>query len=441
MKGAKKGISLLLAVLLASLLAGCSSGGGSSGASPSGEASSGKGGKIKLTVTSSMTDETRMKLMDETIKIFNKKRPDVEIEFSPSPWSEYAQTLKLAFSSNSGQDVVYVDDSMQQMLQKNNYLMDITEDVKSRGWIDKQLPGAVDFNNLRTPGKYYSVPFIMAPVVVYYNKDIFSKLNLTPPKTLDEFNAILAKVKAAGYVPMENGGLQNAPLLWSVFNIVYGKAPWDDVKKFYFQQGATPAFEQAFVSALTQVDDWIKKGYYRKEDASIDGASNPSNYAKGQTAMVLSGDWDLAAYKDTGVPTGVFVFPQVNPNQPHTIVNAVDGGWALNAKLSPEKKQAAIDFIDTFMDPEVVKLWVEGGSTSTVKFDASTANVSEMQKELADQVATTKMGFFLDNAVPGLLDVMIKQTQRMQFGQATPQEVWNEIYNEYQKLIAAAKSQ
>jgi ABC-type glycerol-3-phosphate transport system substrate-binding protein len=141
------------------------------------------------------------------------------------------------------------------------------------------------------------------------------------------------------------------------------------------------------------------------------------------------------------VPTGVFVFPQVNPNQPHTIVNAVDGGWALNAKLSPEKKQAAIDFIDTFMDPEVVKLWVEGGSTSTVKFDASTANVSEMQKELADQVATTKMGFFLDNAVPGLLDVMIKQTQRMQFGQATPQEVWNEIYNEYQKLIAAAKSQ
>ncbi|QJD86204.1 ABC transporter substrate-binding protein [Cohnella herbarum] len=430
----------LLVILAIAVLAGCG-GAGNSDSSPSKGSEGSSKEKIKLTVTSSMTDEARMKLMDETIKVFNKKRPDVEIEFSPSPWSQYAQTLKLAFSSDSGQDVVYVDDNMQQMLQKNNYLMDITDAVNSKGWVDKQLPGAVDFNNLRTPGKYYSAGFIMAPVVVYYNKNIFTELGVTPPKTMDEFNGILEKAKAAGYVPMENGGLQNSPLLWSIFNMVFGKLPMDDIKKFYFQEGATPAFEQAFIDALKQANDWIQKGYFRKEDASLDGASNSVNYAAGKTAMVVSGDWDLGGYQATNVPTGIFAFPQIDSSLPQTIVNSVDGGWALNAKLSEEKKQAALDFIDVFMDPEVVKMWVEGGSTTTVKFDSSTASLSDMQKELNEAVKTTSMGFYLDNAVPGLLDVMIKQTQMMQFGQSSPEQVWNNINAEYQKLVKAANGQ
>ena len=432
-----------LSVMLVSLV-GCSSNnadnaGASSGASAS--ASSGSG-SITLTVTSSMTDEARVNIMNETIKIFNQTHPNVKIEYSPSPWSDYAQNLKLSFNSGAGQDIVYVDDTMQQMLQKNNYLMDITEDVKSRGWIDKELDGAIDFQNARTPGKYFSVPYMTAPVVVYYNKDIFSKLNLTPPKTMDEFNAILAKAKEAGYVPMENGGMSNTPKMWSVFHMLYNQVPMEDIRKFYFQQGITPEFEKAFVAALNQVDEWQKSGYYRKEDASIDGSAVPTYYAKGQSAMVLGGNWDIPTYEGTNVPTGAFPFPQQDANsQTHAIVNATDGGWALNAKLSDEKKQAALDFIDTFMNPDVVKLWYEGGSTPTIKADMSGAQASELKKEVDQAIQGTQMGFFLDNAVPGLGDVLNKQLQMMSFGKATPEQAWQGIKQEYEKLIAAAQGQ
>ena len=68
---------------------------------------------------------------------------------------------------------------------ENNYLMDITDDVLERGWIDKSVPGSIEFNNLRTPDKYYSASFLMAPIVVYYNKDIFKEIGAEVPKTVE----------------------------------------------------------------------------------------------------------------------------------------------------------------------------------------------------------------------------------------------------------------
>ncbi|QMV44030.1 ABC transporter substrate-binding protein [Cohnella cholangitidis] len=424
-----------LSVLLVGLV-GCASNNADNAGASSGS------DKITLTVTSSMVDEARVNTMNETIKIFNQTHPNVTIQYSPSPWSEYAQNLKLAFNSGAGQDIVYLDDTMQQMLQKNNYLMDITDDVKSRGWIDKEVEGAIDFQNARTPGKYYSIPYMAAPIVVYYNKDIFSKLNLTPPKTIDEFNSILAKVKEAGYVPMENGGMSNMPKMWSVFHMLYNQTSADDIKKFYFQQGITPEFEKTFTAALNQVKEWENNGYYRKEDASIDGSAVPTYYAKGQSAMVLGGNWDIPNYEGTNIPTGAFAFPQQDANsQSHTIVNATDGGWALNAELSAEKKQAALDFIETFMNPEVVKLWYEGGSTPTIKADMSGAQVSDLKKEVDQAIQGTQMGFYLDNAVPGLYDILNKQMQMMSFQKNTPEKAWDEIKQEYDKLSAIAKGQ
>lgn len=433
-------IFLLSAIMLTSIV-GCSKDAeGSKDAAGATATGSASGEKIKLTVTSTFNDETGMKGMKETIKVFNETHPNVEIEFSPSPWADYAQNLKLAFNSDSGQDIVYVDDTMQQMLQGNNYLMDLTAYVKSHGWTEKVVPGAIDFNNSRTPGKYYSVPFMAAPVVVYYNKDIFNKLQLTPPKTLDELNAVMDKAKAAGLVPMENGGMSNNPKMWTLFHMLYNQVSMDDVKQFYFQKGITPAFEKGFVDSLNKINDWVKKGYYRADDASITGDAVPTYYAKGQSAMVLGGNWDIPTYEGTKIPTGAFAFPKTNANSTtHTIINPSDGGWALNAKLSPAKKQAALDFIETFMNPKVVKVWYENGATPIVNADLTGANVSDLKKEVDKATEGTQMGYYLDNAVPGLGDIVIKQLQLMSLQKSTPDQAWTQIKSEYDKLVKAAQ--
>jgi raffinose/stachyose/melibiose transport system substrate-binding protein len=433
-RGIKRTLTAGLVLALAFTAVGCSS---SNGNTSAGSTSGPK--KIKLTVSSTMSSNDRIKMMDETIKVFNKKHPEIEVAYT-AVGQDYNKNLKLSFSSGEGDDVVYLDDINQQMLQQNNYLMDLTSEVQSKGYLDKQIPGAVEFNNIRTPGKYYSVPFLMAPVVVYYNKDIFKKLNLTPPKTVDEFQTILEKAKAAGYTPMENSGLSNYQLMWTVYSLLYGNVDMKEVNDFYYQKGATPAFETAMVSSLSKVEDWVKKGYYRKDMASIDDSALLPLFSKGESAMMVDGDWNLPSYVDMKkVDVGVFPFPRVNPDMPNTIVNATDGAWALNAKLENDKKQAALEFVDIFMDPEVTKIWSEGGLTSSVKHDESTYKLSPLKQELNKAVADTKIGFYLDNAVPGILDVIAKETQRMMLAQITPQQTWDNIKKEYEKLVKQAQ--
>lgn len=443
----RKVIPMVLLLSLVASLIGCSSGSkGTDSQSPATSASAAPpaasggdpGKKITLTVTSYLNSEERIKMMDETIKIFNQKHPNITIDHK-ADGGNYEQNLKLAFSSGEGEDLVYVDDAKQQMLQKNNYLMDITEDIKSRGWSSKQISGAIEYNNLRTPDKSYSVPFLMAPVVVFYNKDIFKNLQLTPPTNMDEYNNILEKVKAAKKIPMENAGLNNFNLMWSYFSLLYGQVSKEDVDKFYYVKDTTAPLEKAMISSLTTINDWVKKGYYRKDMSSIDYNNIPTLFAKGETAMVVDGDWNLPAYKDLTFPVGVFSFPQTDAKLSNTIVNATDGAWALNAKLTPEKKAAALDFIDNFMDPQVVKIWTEGGLTSSVKVDSSSFNLPPLRKELNEAISKTSIGFYLDSALPGFTDVVVKETQKMMLGETTPEVCWKNIKTEYEKLKTQAK--
>lgn len=446
----KKVLSIVLAVvLLTSVFTACGSSSGGeqatttsaagdqSQASSTGEVDKGKvdtNASFELSFITSMTDDSRTKLLEATIKKFNEKWPNVKVVNDST--GDYGQKLKLAFSSGEGYDLPYLDDLNQQTLQKNNYLMDITQDVLERKWIDKEIKGAVEFNNLRTPGKYFSVPFLMAPVVVYYNKDIFTKLNAQPPQTYDEFLSICDKAKAAGYVPMENSGVNNYNLLWAAYHLIFTKVSMEDVNKWYYVKETTPAFQDAFTFALKQSSEWVKKDYFRKGYTATDPNNIISLYGQGKTAMLVSGDWDLPTIEQTNIPTGVFAFPRVDTNLPKTIVNATDGAWALNAKLPAEKKAAALDFIDTFTSPDIIKMWYEGGLTPAVKFDASQAKVSPLKAELNKAVEDTQIGFYLDNALPGFLDVLTKQTQLLELNKVTPEECWKQINEEYEKLKA-----
>ena len=370
--------------------------------------------------------------MQKTIEKFNQKWPNVKINYEAV--ADYSTNVKLAFSNGDGPDIVYVADIDQQMLQKNNLLMDITEDVIQRKWLNKQFPGSIEFNNLRTPRMFYSVPFIAAPVAVFYNKDIFAKLQLQPPQTLDQFNTICQKVKDAGYIPLENGRLSNFNLLWMIFHIVMSKAPLQDVQDWYYGHKTSDKVKEAFIYAFKQTDSWVKNDYFRKDFSSIDYGNTIILYGQGKTAMTVDGDWDLDDIVKTKVPTGVFLFPQAQPSKERYIVNATDGAWALNAKLNPEKKQAALNFIGIFMDTDVITRWYEIGLTPTVKFDNSKSKALPLKQEFNKAVAGSHMGFFLDNCFPGFTDVLTKKTQELTMGAVTPEQCWEELNKEYEKL-------
>jgi len=431
---------LLCAGLVASMLTGCLSPAGNSKQETQAPQSDVPGdsqgadeidynASFELRLMTSLTGDVRTGLIDEATAIFNEKWPNVKIVNETT--ADYAQKYKMAFSSGDGYEIVYVDDLNQQMLMEGNYLMDITEDVKARGWLDKTVEGTIEFNNLRTPGKFYSTAFLMAPVVVYYNKDIFAELGVEIPKTVEELENIMAKAKEAGYIPTECGGDQYHQILWAVESMVLNNAPKEDVDDWYYGVESTENVKNAFINAYEHVMKWYDNGYFREnfEGTKIDDI--PTLFSQGKTAFTLNGDWDLPSFNMSGLNVGAFVFPGFDDSENPYLVNSTDGAWALNAELDPTEKEAALDFIDIFYQDDYAKRWYESGFTLATKTDVTGVETSELQKEIAAATKDTKIGFYLDNVKSGYLDYLIKETQLLTQGKYTPETLWDSLDKEW----------
>lgn len=316
---------------------------------------------------------------------------------------------------------------------EGNYLMDITEDIKARGWLDKTVDGAIEFNNLRTPGKFYSAAFLMAPVVVYYNKDIFQELNVEIPKTVEELEAIMAKAKEAGYIPTECGGDVYHQILWAMESMVLNSAPKEEVDRWYYGEASTDNIKNAFIQAYEHIQKWYENGWFREnfEGTKIDDI--PTLFSQGKTAFTINGDWDLPSFNMSGLNIGAFVFPGFDSSQQPYLVNATDGAWALSSDLTLEEKEAALDFIDIFFQDDYVKRWYESGFTLATKTDVSGIDTSDLQKEIAAATKDTRIGFYLDNVKSGYLDHLVKETQLLIQGQYTPETLWDSLDAEWNR--------
>jgi raffinose/stachyose/melibiose transport system substrate-binding protein len=387
--------------------------------------------KQTITVMSWHHAAHRRELMTKTIAMFNAKYPNITIDHSPV--EDYMQAYKLAFDSGDPPDIVYVDDTNQSMLTRFNYLMDITEIVKEKQWIEKAKPGAVEYQNRRHPQTIYSVPHVSAPRVVWYNKKIFNELGLTIPVTIDEFNVVLAKIKQAGYTPFESSV---RTFLWHIDGLLFGLTPIEDITKWYYLEDSTPTFTAGRLAALRQVEDWVKKGYFRQGIVAVDHNSLNVLFGRGETALYVAGASAARPLNQAGLDVGAFPFPKKSRDFQTTLVDASDSGWAIRANLPDAKLAATVAFIDTFFTKESTKQWVEAGFITTMNFETPDAQIFPQQMAALKATEGAQMGYFLDNAAPGLLNSMEILNAQILMGEISGDEYARRIAAEYEKLKA-----
>lgn len=431
----KRILALMIgAVMLTSILMAC--GNGEQADPPSdGNGAAGEidfNAEFTLRFTGPIHGGERAELLQIAADRLRETWPNVTIANEATP--DWDTDLRLAFSAGDGFEMVYVDDLNQQMLVEAGHLMDITEHVIERRWRERSVDGAVAFNNLRKPGVYYSVPFLMAPIHVYYNKDIFASIDAEIPTTVAEFADVMQMALDNGYIPMESGGDNMFQILWIATSIVQNQAPKDEIDDWYYMIYSSEAVREAFIEAFQIVLDWYQAGFFREGFQGIRLDDVAMMFAMGETAAIVGGDWDLPEIDASGLNVGVFSFPPVvATDEPVTIINAVDGAWALNADLDANQTAAALDWIEIFFDIEYAIMWYELGFSPTILGDYSGAEVSALKTESTLAAAATSMGFYLDNVRPGYLEVMNTGLQRLIMGELTPEELWDVMYEEWNR--------
>lgn len=421
--------AFLITTLLATLLIACKGNDTSSSGNTATEGSKEDITQVKteFRFITAMSDAPRTGVLDTVIEKLKEKYPNVE--FVNDSGEDYNSKAKLAFSSGEGYAMVLTDDLGLAALYQADYLMDITEEIKARGWEDAQLSGATNFYNQRSAAAY-TVGMNYAPVIVYYNKDIFDELNLDIPTTLDEYETVLKTATEQGYIGAEN--CKDNINGWYIQSIVQNKAPFDDILKWYYREESGDSMKDAFIQATEIVKKWSDAGYFRKDYIGIDYGDVPSLFAQGKTAMSLDGNWFLSEYESTGINVGIFAFPGVtSKGDENYIINPVDAAFAIGAHVNETQKAVALDFIDAMMQPETADQWLAVGSIPSLKYDYSNSDISDLTKELLAAISDTQSGFYLDNVKPGFLEGYIKEMQLALTGDQTMEQMWENIDKEW----------
>lgn len=389
----------------------------------------------EVRVLGHLADDARREIFANVAAKLKEKWPNIELVDDSA--NDHGIKLRLELSSGSGPEIFSVDDLLQQELLP--YISEISDIVEERNFVERSLEGALSFNNQRTPGQYYSVPFTMSPCAFFYNKAIFEELELSIPTTFEELEAVMAMIKAeSDYLPLANAGLSNRQILWLLYCYVMNTAGIEDVRAWYFQQSTPETVKNAWIEAFALLKRWCDAGYLGDVETvlGIDHLVYIANvYGKGNVAMTYDGDWRIADFEATGIETGVFPYPGEYGT------NAVDFSWALNKDFDNDPTMRAFfaDFVDAFFDPEIVAQFYEAGYTPSVKFDSEGLTVSPLREEFMANTADQKVGYFLDNAAPGMFDVLTKTSQQVMLGELTPEQAWEQMNDRYEQAVSEAQ--
>ncbi|MBP1754708.1 MAG: transporter substrate-binding protein [Firmicutes bacterium] len=238
---------------------------------------------------------------------------------------------------------------------------------------------------------FHSLPYSPYVVSFFYNKAQFAQAGIDAvPKTWDEFDAVCAKLVAAGLKPFTVDDAYR-DLIYSFYmqraigseacaalaqGTVDSKSKWDD-----------PMVKQM----LTTMEDYAKKGYFSDNiDTNIYPAGQ-TEFALGNATMTINGSWfpsEIANMVDENFQWGEFAIPTVTGSSVPITENNIGGqSFMVNAKT--QNKEAVFELLRYFISNETQQKFTDNGlvpCTNSTDWPASVSDQKVIVESLTSNV-------------------------------------------------------
>jgi raffinose/stachyose/melibiose transport system substrate-binding protein len=399
-------------------------------------------GKITLTVWDQNTDGGIDTAQQQLNQQFEQKYPNITIKRVSRSFTDLKTTLKLALSGNNPPDVVQANQGYPDMgaFVKAGLLRPIGDYAKLYGWNGYYPSSLLKLNSFSSDGKtwqgndLYGVSQTGELVGVYYNKAMLAKDGIaTPPKTLDDLTADMAKVKAAGDLPLSYGDVEKSPGIHvygvvlsalagskAVNDLVAGKSgSWTDAKA---------------VEAAKVIQGWQKDGYITPGGNGVSQDVSTADFGKGASAFHIDGTWNEATLEQS--PDGKDIgFQTLTPAGASTPVTEGGEGlaWAMTSKTKHADAAAAyIDFITNKAASEVL---VKTGNLPTVVPSDDKPASGTLAGDITSQYGTISQSngitAYLDYSTPTFYDTLTAAAQDLIAERVTPAQFTATLQKDY----------
>jgi raffinose/stachyose/melibiose transport system substrate-binding protein len=306
---------------------------------------------VVLTIESWRNDDLAT-WRDKIIPAFEKKHPDIKVKFAPLAPTEYNAALNAKLDAGTAGDLITCRpfDVSLQLFQKGR-LASLNE-LKG---LDNFTPVAKTAWATDDGKTTFCVP--MASVIhgFIYNKDAFDKLAIKPPATMDEFFAVLAKIKADGkYTPLAMGtkdGWETASMGYQ--NIAPNYYKGEDGRKALVA-GKAKLTDAQWLEPMRVLAKW--KPFMADGFEAQTYPDSQNLFTLGRAAIYPAGSWEIPGFeKQANFKMGVFHPPVPKAGDKCYISDHPDIALGLNAK-SPNAVQAKV-FLEWVASTEFATLY------------------------------------------------------------------------------------
>lgn len=294
-------------------------------------------------------------VLQKSVEAWNSAHSDQSIKLDFFANDAYKTKVRTAVGAGEGPTFIYGwGGGVLKSYVDAGQVEDLSSFVKENPEVkERYLPSVL--KNGEIDGKTYALPNNnVQPVVLYYNKEVFDKVGVQPPKTWDELMALVPKFKEAGVAPFSLGGQSKWPdLMWLEYLVerIGGPEVFANIAADKPNAWSDPAVTEA----LTKIQQLVDAGGFVNGFSSIAADSNADQALlyTGKAAMVLQGGWIYQGMKKdagsfvTGGKLGFTTFPTVEGGKgdPANVVGNPSNFWSISAKATDEQKKAALNYV------------------------------------------------------------------------------------------------
>ena len=381
---------------------------------------------------------------------FEQTHPGVKIERVVKTLDDLKITLKLALSEPNGPDVAQVNQGRSDMgaMVQADLLLPLNDYSVQYGWANIFSTSVTSRNSFTPDGKtfgqgnLYGVSPTAEVVGVYYNKGIFAEHGWQIPQTFEEFEALLAEIKAAGITPISFGSLDG----------------WNAIHEFSAIQHllVTPEYINNLVYGVNNVSfdipenqraaeillNWANSGYFTEGYAGIGYDDSNLLFKAGNGAMTITGSW-LAGelVTDTDQQFGFFLLPPFEGKSGMAIGGV---GIPFAIRKTTDKADLAAEYLNWMISPRAAELWAKAGMLPAMSLPESasieTDNLfGDTLKAWETINKNNAVGHYIDWATPTFYDTLVAELQKLLGGMSTPAEFTAAVQKDYAAYLDSIK--
>lgn len=360
----RKALALVLCGAMAVSMVGC-------GSSNSGKKNSDETSKksVKLSVTTTYAGEdTNAQNYKDAVAAWESKTGNKVDDSSATSDETFKSRITTDFETGSEPDVLFFFNGVD-----SNQFVEQGK-VVSVDEIRKEYPDYA--SNMKddmlgaspVDGKNYSIPVNGFWEGMFVNKEVLKKAGVDVPTkdtTWDEFLQMCEKIKKAGYTPIA-ASLLEIPHYWFEYSIYNFDSP---TTHNTVPAKVDDAAGKAWVSGLEDIKTLYEKGYFPANTLTAKDDETFQLFTNDKAAFLCDGSWKVggieSAVKDPENYTVTYV-PGKGDRKSTDIIGGISMGYYITKKAwdDPEKRAAAVDFVEYMTSDEMVSKFAGTGVTA-----------------------------------------------------------------------------